>query len=246
MAFIADGLRYCDRTRVALAAVNTGITLGWPLPNVILCLGIWGNDAVNDRFRTTGTFTIHWRRAGGIFAAITDTTEIRIASSSGTVLSHGTSVTATTARCSQTATFIAGGQEVQGVASSVTSPSIQTMGGQGGEWQIGLDLTNAVANQAYEFRAIVVQDAGTNTIDYTGQLTVPAVPTLEQEGFRWRNDDGTEATATWAAVQDTGLTVPSGQTKRLRVLVNTTGDSASTQYQLEYRKVGETDWSPLG
>lgn len=57
---------------------------------------------------------------------------------------------------------------------------------------------------------------------------------LEQEGYRWRNDDGSESTATWAANQDTALTGPIGA-KRLRALVNATGDPASTQYQLEWR-----------
>jgi hypothetical protein len=59
--------------------------------------------------------------------------------------------------------------------------------------------------------------------------------TVEQEGFRWRNDDGSETTATWAAAQDANLTAPLDTPKRLRVLVNATGDYPSSQYQLEYR-----------
>jgi hypothetical protein len=66
--------------------------------------------------------------------------------------------------------------------------------------------------------------------------------TLEQEGYRWRNDDGAEDAATWAASQDAGLTASVGQNKRLRVLVNATNDPASTQYQLEWRKQGDSTW----
>ena len=34
--------------------------------------------------------------------------------------------------------------------------------------------------------------------------------TLEQKRFRWRNDDGSESTATWAAAEDTNITEPLG------------------------------------
>lgn len=70
---------------------------------------------------------------------------------------------------------------------------------------------------------------------YTAALT-------EQEGFRWRNDDGSESTATWLATQDTGITQPTGTNTRLRTIMNTTNDEPSESYQLEYRKVGNTDW----
>lgn len=78
-------------------------------------------------------------------------------------------------------------------------------------------------------------------------VAAPATPpvTLEQEGFRFRNDDGTEATATWQAAQDTTVTLPPGQRVRLRLLVNAGGDPASSQYELQYRKVGAAAWRNL-
>jgi len=59
--------------------------------------------------------------------------------------------------------------------------------------------------------------------------------TIEQEGFRPRNDDGTEATATWKANQDTNINLAADTAFRLRILLNATGDPASIGAQLEYR-----------
>jgi len=58
---------------------------------------------------------------------------------------------------------------------------------------------------------------------------------IEQEGFRPRNDDGTEATATWKANQDTNITLAANTAFRLRMLLNATGDPDSINAQLEYR-----------
>lgn len=67
--------------------------------------------------------------------------------------------------------------------------------------------------------------------------------TREQEGFRFRNDDGSETTATWKAAQDTDVTAPSGANTRLRFLINATGDPSSTQYQVEYKKTTDNFWT---
>jgi hypothetical protein len=69
--------------------------------------------------------------------------------------------------------------------------------------------------------------------------------TYEQEGYRWRDDDGTETTATWAAAQDTstGITISIGTNIRLRMLVNTTNDAPSQGYELQHRiKDGPAVW----
>lgn len=69
-----------------------------------------------------------------------------------------------------------------------------------------------------------------------------AAATLDQEGFRFRNDDADEDSATWSAAQDTTITLPIETPKRIRVLVNATGNPASKQFQLEVRKVGDPGW----
>lgn len=62
--------------------------------------------------------------------------------------------------------------------------------------------------------------------------------TLEQEGFRWYEDNGSESTASAAANQDTNITAAAGATKRLRMLVNATGDPATKQFKLQWKKSG--------
>lgn len=63
-----------------------------------------------------------------------------------------------------------------------------------------------------------------------------ALQSIDQEGYRWRNDDGSESAATWAASQDTALSVGRNVIKRLRVLLNSSADTPAKSYRLEYRR----------
>ncbi len=88
---------------------------------------------------------------------------------------------------------------------------------------------------------------GTGTEDYAAihiafAIGASSTPVLEQEGFRFRNDDGSESAATWRQTQDTDDSVAVSTTIRLRVLINATNDPAAGHYQLEYRKVGDDTW----
>ena len=73
-------------------------------------------------------------------------------------------------------------------------------------------------------------------------VAIPAsgapAPTREQEGFRWGVDDDTESAHTFEAAQDTSITIDDNQARLLRVLVDATGDPASTAYALRYQKNG--------
>jgi hypothetical protein len=62
---------------------------------------------------------------------------------------------------------------------------------------------------------------------------VEAALALEQEGFRWRNDDGSESAATWRQNQDVQDNIQSGGKARVRFVVNATGDPTSKQFQIE-------------
>lgn len=90
-----------------------------------------------------------------------------------------------------------------------------------------------------------------NTWSVNGSFTTgasdPAIfgSALELEGYRWRNDDGSESAATWAAAQDASLTAPSDAVRRLRMLINATGDPLAAGFQLEYRKVGDPTWKAV-
>ena len=70
-----------------------------------------------------------------------------------------------------------------------------------------------------------------------GNLTEP---TIEQEGYRWRDDDGDEDGATWLAAQDSNITRSAELATRIRMLLNATGDPASAQYRLGWRISGGT------
>ena len=73
-------------------------------------------------------------------------------------------------------------------------------------------------------------------------LDYPFGATLEQEGFRFRNDDGSESAASWLAAQDVNITRGKNANTRLRVLANTPGFNPATQQAtLQYRKVGDAD-----
>lgn len=70
-------------------------------------------------------------------------------------------------------------------------------------------------------------------------------PTIEQEGYRFRNDDGSETAATWRQAQDVDDTIALDQNFRLRFIANATGDPASSQFQLECRKKTAPYWQKV-
>lgn len=76
-------------------------------------------------------------------------------------------------------------------------------------------------------------------------------PTLfTQEGFRWRYDDGDEDGATFSAAQDEPSAASIGITKRLRVIVDVSGNPGSPsaeEFELQYRRTGSPteDWKKV-
>jgi len=66
-----------------------------------------------------------------------------------------------------------------------------------------------------------------------------------QEGYRWRDDDNTEALASWLVAQDTTTSIPREENIRLRVLTDVTSDPGNVTRTLQYRKVGDTDWNTI-
>lgn len=122
--------------------------------------------------------------------------------------------------------------------------------------QLGSTLTAAVNAPAGVNANINIGHAGAGAdlstvylsnivLDYiTGALIPPGVPAnTEQTHFRFRNDNGSETTATWLAAQDTNVTQPLSTATRLRVQVDSVGDVGATQFQLEYKKSSDTLYS---
>jgi hypothetical protein len=101
-------------------------------------------------------------------------------------------------------------------------------------------LTISVAVSTYDETGRSVTIAATvnsTSVQYIGILT--------QEGFRWRNDDGSETTATGLAAQDTNASLVLATAARLRVLVDTAGSQAPTKYKLYYKKTTDSVWAPV-
>lgn len=85
---------------------------------------------------------------------------------------------------------------------------------------------------------------GSSTVLRTGQeRTFIAMRELgvawEQEGYRFRNDDGSETTATWRKAQDVVDTVDKNENIRPRVLTDATGNPPTVTRTLQYKRDDE-------
>jgi hypothetical protein len=69
-------------------------------------------------------------------------------------------------------------------------------------------------------------------------------PQLRQEGFRWRNDDGTEIGASWRQNQDVDDSIGKNTNIRLRLVIDARGDPDAAQFQLEYKESSDpaSEW----
>lgn len=93
-------------------------------------------------------------------------------------------------------------------------------------------------NQAFPFILPVL-----NPIVVREPLPLGAPPDpLDQEGYRWRNDDGSETTATWKVAQDTNVTLALDANARLRFVIPTHGDVAAKAYTLYYKLSTDSTW----
>lgn len=103
--------------------------------------------------------------------------------------------------------------------------------------------TYTYTGQAAELDRQFLLNADSGAYTYTGQPADFISPSAyELEGFRFRNDDGDEANATWREAQDTDITETTGVNVRLRTLVDVTGNPGPNQVTLQYRKVGDATW----
>lgn len=87
-------------------------------------------------------------------------------------------------------------------------------------------------------------------LDFVGTPTWITGPTLssikaEQHSFRFRDDNGSETTASWLASLNTDVTRAKDTNTRLRTLVNVTGDLPAQNFQLEYKDSAGTTWTKL-
>lgn len=114
-------------------------------------------------------------------------------------------------------------------------------------WNISNNVTGEYQLQTGS-GSITVDGTFDSSVEYVGMLLIYneiLVATTEEEGFRARNDDGSETTASFAAAQDTNFTFPIDTNLRLRMLLNATNDPASTAYKLEYKLNADSTYVPL-
>jgi hypothetical protein len=116
------------------------------------------------------------------------------------------------------------------VAFKVVGTTLSASFDGGSTWE-GYTQTSSQFNSA-GYAGFMVSYSGIVLDDFEVGNTPTA--TLDQEGFRFRNDDGDETGATWAANQDTNITADAG-TKRVRFILNDTGDSSAITPLFEYR-----------
>jgi hypothetical protein len=83
---------------------------------------------------------------------------------------------------------------------------------------------------------------------WTFSIEPTATATWEQEGYRWRDDNGTEITADWLLAQDTSpLERNAGLTTRLRMLLDATGDPPTEQVTIQFKRDDEAagEWRDI-
>lgn len=85
-------------------------------------------------------------------------------------------------------------------------------------------------------------DYGLDEFEVVGDLVATSI--IEQEGFRFRDDDGNEATANWSQLQDVDDTIGQEENFRLRILLDATDDPDSQQFTIEYKETSDaaSEW----
>lgn len=68
---------------------------------------------------------------------------------------------------------------------------------------------------------------------------------LEQSAYRFRDDDNSESAASWLDSENTTITRAKNTNTRIRIQLNSSDDYPSSQYELDVRKVGATEWKKI-
>jgi hypothetical protein len=191
-----------------------------------------------DCIAATPTVTVAWGGGStpylGIFLA--EITGVQNVAKDGSNGNHQVGVTGTDAVVSGAATntataFMLGlcSQDGPTAATPVAGTGFTNAGTGSPGWTMG-GATNlmraeykasvaAASNQATFTTAVGAFDCNTVMV----MLKEASSGSYEQEGYRWRNDDGSETAATWKASQDTNSTTAVNNNVRVRVLINRTG-----------------------
>ena len=64
---------------------------------------------------------------------------------------------------------------------------------------------------------------------------------LDQLKYRWRYDDNNEALANWVVAEDTSISVSTNDRRRVRIMIDATGDPNAFQGRLQFRRKDVAD-----
>ena len=233
--FYADGT---ESGSVALANENTNISVNLTGGDAIVLLRMRVQNTTATAGLSTDDYVIEWSKNGGAYgngAEISTNTTF-------TQLVHGN---ATTNRLTAgTGSFQAGRQiESTGTLDFLHNASTYV------EHVIGFKIIQANVNDGDTLDFRVTLNFGTPgmTNSVTPRITVRKF-TVDQQHFRFRNDDGSETTATWKLALDTNYSDNVFDTNvRLRIGLRNTGSTSVLvpMLNLHYRKNGGS-WVPSG
>lgn len=127
------------------------------------------------------------------------------------------------------------------------TPISQTWSGPDGAFNYTLITIDYTANSSSQTLTVNLTTTGaaTVTLQAAAHALTAAPATLDQTEYRFRNDDGNETAATWAASQNTGITKAISDALRLRIGLQATGDPATFVRQFEYRLNPSGSWRAL-
>ena len=118
---------------------------------------------------------------------------------------------------------------------------------QSGMWDFSLKGNGAAAGATYCLRVVKTDNTALSAYGQYPAITISAgSPAMNQLHYRWREDNGSEAVATYAAAEDTSLTsnIYVGDRKRLRFTISNTGTAAAANiaYRLEHASSSCSVW----
>lgn len=106
---------------------------------------------------------------------------------------------------------------------------------------VSLSRADTLLPKIDEIASLLVTLSGSDTL--TPQiLDLAEILWYTLEAFRFRDDDGSESSASWLGAQDAAINRAINLNTRLRLLLDTNSDAPALQLKLQYRPVGDPDW----
>lgn len=109
----------------------------------------------------------------------------------------------------------------------------------------GTSGTNGIVAVSLQSAALVDLEGTLAVTETSDGVAVDALARLALEGFRFRNDNGSESAATWLAAQDSNVNIALDTSFRLRFLIDAANNPPPKGYRILYKKTTESTWRDL-